>query len=210
MSTSLGERSLQWIHWPQSTARLTRKGSRSTYNKETVQTKGCFLLIAASTFVSESLESLDQILLVQPNFTRNHQNYTLHQTRSNVPHFQSSYYDYPAHTASLESYSNSKAQIFLIFMLKVTKVSPIPLGSLLHQPSHGRDGTRCGVAIRALLPVLPKAFATSSLLRRLLFVQYNCAPGGSRRLAESQRAGITLSRWPLRLGASRLYRALRA
>ena len=58
MSTSLGDRSLQWIHKPPSTARLTRKGSKSTCNKETVQRKGCLLHVAARTLISESLKLL--------------------------------------------------------------------------------------------------------------------------------------------------------
>ena len=75
------------------------------------------LLVTANIFISESPESLDQILPVQLNFTENHQNYMLHQTTSNVLRFQSSYYDEPAHTVSLESHSNSEAQIFLILIL---------------------------------------------------------------------------------------------
>ena len=85
VSISLGNRYLQLIYQQQSTASSTRKRSRSTYNKKAMQTKGCFLLVTASLFMFESLESSDQILPVQPNFTENHHNYTLPQSASNLP-----------------------------------------------------------------------------------------------------------------------------
>ena len=110
----------------------------------------------------------------------------------------------------LKSYSKSKAQIFLIFMLQVTKVSPIPLGSLLLPPYHGRGGSCCQIAIRAFLPALPHAFATSSFFIARSLASTTMPPGGSCRCAKSQRAGITLLYWPLQLGDSHLYCVPRA
>ena len=93
MSISLGDRSLQWIHWSPSTARSTKEWSRPTYNRKRGSNKRMSLLVTANIFISESPESLDQIPPVQLNFTENHQNYMLHQTTSNILRFQSSYYD---------------------------------------------------------------------------------------------------------------------
>ena len=84
MSISLGDNSLQWIHCSPSKAKLTRERPRPTYNKKAVSNKRIYLLVTANIFISESPESLDQILPVQMNFTENHQIYMLHQTTSNV------------------------------------------------------------------------------------------------------------------------------
>ena len=74
-------------------SKINERRVQTHLQEESGSNKGMSLLVTANIFISESPESLDQILPVQLNFTENHQNYMLHQTTSNVLRFQSSYYD---------------------------------------------------------------------------------------------------------------------
>ena len=74
-------------------SKVNERKVQAYLQQESNSNKRMSLLVTANIFISESPESLDQILPVQLNFTENHQNYMLHQTTSNVLRFQSSYYD---------------------------------------------------------------------------------------------------------------------
>ena len=73
-------------------SKINERRVQTHLQEESGSNKRMSLLVIANIFISESPESLDQILPVQLNFIENHENYMLHQTTSNVPHFQSFYY----------------------------------------------------------------------------------------------------------------------